>query len=149
MSASAKRLAKGSTRRVEIHTGWFLAHTMGLTPKQVGQLMECLMADAIDAPIPPIEDHAVQRVWDRRDEFSRIRGGYGRTSISLRTRQDIFERDDRQCQYCGAALQWSNYHCDHVEPVAKGGSDHHSNLVAACRGCNLSKAARSLREWRP
>jgi len=62
------------------------------------------------------------------------------------TRQRIFTRDDSTCQYCGArgvALE-----CDHVIPVAEGGSNDDSNLVTACRDCNRAKGARTPEQWR-
>lgn len=42
------------------------------------------------------------------------------------------------CRYCGAPSET----VDHYFPLAKGGTDHYWNLVPACAGCNLSKAAR-------
>lgn len=62
-------------------------------------------------------------------------------------RAEVFERDNFTCRYCGAhgvALE-----CDHVIPVAKGGTHDLTNLKTACKACNRSKAAKPLEEWRP
>jgi 5-methylcytosine-specific restriction endonuclease McrA len=67
----------------------------------------------------------------------------------------VLERDGYVCRYCGADLprnredsefvkMWGRMtstrtHVDHIVPRVHGGSDDPSNLVAACRGCNLAK----------
>ena len=61
------------------------------------------------------------------------------------TRARIFARDDYTCTYCwkrGVKLQ-----CDHIVPVARGGSHDDNNLTTACEPCNRSKAAKLLSEW--
>lgn len=49
------------------------------------------------------------------------------------------------CVYCGAPAE----HVDHIRPLARGGFEIESNLVAACSACNLSKGAKLLTEWSP
>jgi hypothetical protein len=49
------------------------------------------------------------------------------------------------CVYCGAAAAV----VDHVRPLSRGGAEHESNLVPACRSCNSSKGRRLLIEWLP
>ena len=63
-----------------------------------------------------------------------------------RIRQQVFIRDDLVCQYCGVIADPAE--CDHVIPVADGGSHELSNLVTACRPCNRSKGARSPKDWK-
>ena len=48
------------------------------------------------------------------------------------------------CVYCAAPAAT----VDHVRPLARGGWEHESNLVPACRWCNSSKGTRLLTEWR-
>ena len=52
------------------------------------------------------------------------------------TRQNIFKRDNFQCQYCGTK---ENLTLDHVVPRAKGGKSTWANLVTACKRCNAMK----------
>lgn len=52
-----------------------------------------------------------------------------------------------QCNYCGVWVISSRITLDHVVPKSKGGSDHHSNLVASCKPCNEEKADLSLDEF--
>lgn len=49
------------------------------------------------------------------------------------------------CVYCGCVPADS---LDHVIPRSRGGADHPSNLVPACRPCNSSKGARTPEEWK-
>jgi hypothetical protein len=60
-------------------------------------------------------------------------------------RERIFSRDDYTCQYCGS--RGVSLQCDHVIPVSRGGSNDDSNLVTACKPCNLSKHAKTPEEW--
>lgn len=57
-------------------------------------------------------------------------------------RDAIFERDGGRCVYCDVALNASDWHLDHVRPIAMGGGHVWANLVAACPSCNLSKSNR-------
>ena len=52
------------------------------------------------------------------------------------TRQNIFKRDNFECQYCGTRRDLT---IDHVVPRAKGGVDSWMNLVAASKKCNAKK----------
>lgn len=61
-------------------------------------------------------------------------------------RSIVFERDDFTCAYCGERTE--DPHCDHIEPLSKGGSSELSNLTTACAKCNISKGARSPTDWR-
>jgi len=61
--------------------------------------------------------------------------------ISKRTRFEILRRDAHACRYCGACAPDAALTVDHVTPVALGGTDDPSNLVAACRDCNAGKAS--------
>ena len=63
-----------------------------------------------------------------------------RKVISKRTRFRVLSRSGFRCAYCGALAADGPLEIDHVVPVSKGGSDHESNLVAACCDCNLGKS---------
>jgi 5-methylcytosine-specific restriction endonuclease McrA len=52
------------------------------------------------------------------------------------TRQNIFKRDNFECQYCGTRRELT---LDHVIPSSKGGQHTWVNLVAACKRCNAKK----------
>lgn len=67
-----------------------------------------------------------------------------RKALSARTRFEIFKRDLFTCQYCGSRPPEAILQVDHIEPVVGGGSDHLSNLITACRLCNLGKSASDI-----
>lgn len=52
------------------------------------------------------------------------------------TRQNIFKRDNFECQYCGKRKDLT---LDHVIPSSRGGQHTWLNLVTACKSCNARK----------
>lgn len=67
----------------------------------------------------------------------------GRNITSQQIEQLKFESKGK-CHYCQSTefLQ-----IDHYFPLSKGGAHHISNLVIACRHCNLSKKDKDPEEW--
>ena len=61
-------------------------------------------------------------------------------------RAAVFERDGYRCAYCAAICDAP--HCDHIEPLSRGGSSEMDNLTTACAECNIRKGARTPDEWR-
>lgn len=62
-------------------------------------------------------------------------------AVSKRTRFEVLKRDNHTCRYCGATAPDATLTVDHVTPIALGGTDDPSNLVAACRDCNAGKSS--------
>lgn len=62
-------------------------------------------------------------------------------AVSKRLRYEVLRRDNHSCRYCGLSAPATELVVDHVIPVALGGKDEPSNLVAACRDCNAGKSA--------
>jgi 5-methylcytosine-specific restriction endonuclease McrA len=52
------------------------------------------------------------------------------------TRQNIFRRDNFECQYCGTRKELT---LDHIIPSSRGGQHTWINLVTACKSCNAKK----------
>lgn len=67
-----------------------------------------------------------------------------RKSISKKRRFEIFKRDGFVCGYCGAHPPAVVLHLDHIIPIKDGGDNSDYNLITACEGCNLGKAANAL-----
>ena len=80
---------------------------------------------------PPIDRDAAgqPRAWPRSDHFR-----------NEAFREKILKRDRGRCFYCGRTLRPREWTLDHVVPVARGGSDLPSNLVACCHTCNSTKS---------
>lgn len=62
------------------------------------------------------------------------------------SRDNIFIRDNHQCQFCGDFFSYRDLTLDHVMPVSRGGGKSWENLVAACRGCNHKKGNQTPKE---
>lgn len=108
-------------------------------------------------------------LWDSGDETLRVYGGHNRLSgnrsfidvrpvIAVKGRvsqsysttplsnRELFRRDRHMCLYCLRKLPDHQLTRDHVIPVSLGGEDAWTNVVAACKSCNNSKAARTPEE---
>lgn len=59
------------------------------------------------------------------------------------TRQNVFKRDNFECQYCGTKKELT---LDHVMPSSRGGKHAWTNLVTACKRCNAKKGDYTLEE---
>jgi 5-methylcytosine-specific restriction endonuclease McrA len=58
------------------------------------------------------------------------------------TRNNVFERDNNRCQYCGGTFQREELNLDHVIPRHHGGKTTWENVVCSCIACNTHKANR-------
>ena len=62
-----------------------------------------------------------------------------RKQIPKKIRFEVFKRDSFTCQYCGRKAPDVILECDHITPVAEGGTNDFLNLITACRDCNRGK----------
>lgn len=58
--------------------------------------------------------------------------------------EDIKEKFNNQCAYCGEQLPLEQ---EHFIPVSKGGDYTKTNIIPACKSCNSSKRDRKPVEW--
>ena len=58
------------------------------------------------------------------------------------TRNNVFERDKNQCQYCSKVFPREELNLDHVIPRHYGGKTTWENIVCSCIKCNSKKANR-------
>ena len=61
-------------------------------------------------------------------------------------RQNLLERDDFRCQYCGKNFPVKELNMDHVVPRDRGGGTTWENVVISCIKCNSKKSNRSPKE---
>ncbi len=94
-----------------------------------------------------------RKAWDNAGTPHKKRSGRGGRPWR-RKRQQIFERDNFLCQiHLVKGLRFSvDLHgdnggvCDHIKPLAEGGSDDGDNLQTICQSCDTEKTqAESLR----
>jgi hypothetical protein len=65
-------------------------------------------------------------------------------TIPVSLRQQVVQRANDRCEYCGIAQrgQVATFHIDHIVPVVAGGATIAENLALACVSCSLRKGAR-------
>lgn len=59
-------------------------------------------------------------------------------------KESIKNHWDHECAYCGSTEELT---LDHVVPQCKGGSNHITNVICACRKCNSDKAHEDWIIW--
>ena len=64
------------------------------------------------------------------------------------TREMLFARDRHVCAYCGGRFRAGELTAEHVLPQSRGGRDTWTNLVSACKPCNLRKSNRTPEQAR-
>jgi hypothetical protein len=67
-------------------------------------------------------------------------------ALSVRTRFEVFKRDEFTCRYCGRRSPEVVLQVDHIVPVCDGGSDDQINLATSCWECNSGKSGVPLNE---
>lgn len=85
----------------------------------------------------------------KQTETARTRGDWqGMNWIRQEKRLAIYLRDGMACAWCGDAVENGvTITLDHVKPHSKGGANHESNLVTACKKCNSSRGTRSVKAF--
>ncbi|CAG0947221.1 hypothetical protein ANRL1_03827 [Anaerolineae bacterium] len=71
---------------------------------------------------------------------------YNDEPLTEAKRQQIRERDQETCQYCG--VHAPHGHVDHERSRADGGTNRSDNLVWACITCNTSKGNDNAAQFR-
>ena len=66
-------------------------------------------------------------------------------ALKARLFAEWFEVDEPHCMYCGA--KGVDLTLDHAQPVARGGSNHPRNFIAACHPCNSTKKDKTYAEF--
>ena len=71
-----------------------------------------------------------------------------------RLRKRIFTRDKYICKACGESVHDRGRkdeltaHCDHIKPVADGGTNEESNLQTLCASCHSVKTSQDNPGWK-
>lgn len=69
------------------------------------------------------------------------------TLFGYEVKEYLLYRYNHRCVYCKGKSGDSVLETDHVIPKSRGGTDRITNLVIACRTCNLDKGARTAEEY--
>lgn len=72
-----------------------------------------------------------------------------RKQIPKSIREQIYQKYNGHCAYCGCKLEYKDMQVDHVISVyGKDGGNNIDNLMPACRMCNFYKSAFSIDGFR-
>jgi CRISPR/Cas system Type II protein with McrA/HNH and RuvC-like nuclease domain len=71
-----------------------------------------------------------------------------RKKLSKAERQQIYQKCNGRCAYCGCKLEYKDMQADHMRPLYRGGADDISNMLPACRSCNHYKSTLDVEEFR-
>lgn len=71
-----------------------------------------------------------------------------RKRLTKAERQQVYEKYNGHCAYCGKVIDIKNMQVDHKTPLRLGGADDMSNYMPACRRCNHYKRGNSLEGFR-
>ncbi len=98
-----------------------------------------------------VDEYENQKIRSVNESFSlpRILRLYSRhrSSKDVRfTRQNVFWRDQFQCQYCAEQLPGTKLTFDHVLPSSRGGGTNWENIVSCCHDCNTRKGNKTPKE---
>ena len=78
---------------------------------------------------------------DKVRQWAANRRTRGATKVPANVVQRLVEAQRGNCPVCQKKFGIS-YHLDHIQPIARGGTNDAGNLQILCRACNLSKAAK-------
>jgi len=68
---------------------------------------------------------------------------YKRKTHPRFSKNNVYLRDMNTCQYCGNEFSKHDLTLDHVLPISKGGKTNWTNIVTACKSCNVKKGSRT------
>ena len=72
-----------------------------------------------------------------------------RKRFSTKERQQVYDKCNGHCAYCGCELDIKDMHIDHVQSLYwHNGSNEMDNLLPACRSCNHYKGSSTLENFR-
>lgn len=53
-------------------------------------------------------------------------------------KQTVYDRDNKECFYCGKSLTFEEATHEHLLATSKGGDNSDANTTVACKDCNLA-----------
>ena len=78
-----------------------------------------------------------------------------RKPIPKKTRQQVYQKYNGHCAYCGCELEYKDMQVDHVENVylateclGKEVDDSINNYMPSCRMCNYYKGTETIEQFR-
>jgi len=117
---------------------------------------ERILADSKKRRLDNIDHYkALSKIWrennkeavrtlnrNRKLRLKMVEGKHSASDIS-----NILKLQKNKCAACAVVISGSNYHVDHIQPIALGGSNWPSNLQILCPTCNMSKGAKKPEDF--
>jgi len=83
-------------------------------------------------------------VYDTPDDYLYNLEAVSSSEAKRLWKNSIKDEWSRQCAYCESK---QNLTLDHIIPQSKGGKDTKTNVVCACKSCNLLKGYDDWKAW--
>ena len=77
-----------------------------------------------------------------------------RKAIPKKIRQQVYEKYNGHCAYCGCELEYKDMQVDHIDSVYRAEhngreiDDYIKNYMPSCRACNFYKGVYSIEQFR-
>lgn len=78
-----------------------------------------------------------------------------RKTIPKKVREQVYQKYEGHCAYCGRELEYKDFQLDHLLPIANWGGRHteeeiecFANYMPACRRCNHYKRGYFIESFR-
>lgn len=71
-----------------------------------------------------------------------------RKRLTKAERQQVYEKYDGHCAYCGKKIDIKDMQVDHRVPLYNGGEENMENYMPSCRMCNHYKRTASVETFR-
>ena len=68
--------------------------------------------------------------------------------MNKRTRQQVYDKLNGKCGYCGKGITYKEMQVDHISPKWMGVDNSLTNLMPSCRRCNHYKRQKGLEAFR-
>jgi 5-methylcytosine-specific restriction endonuclease McrA len=79
---------------------------------------------------------------NRKLRLKMVEGKHSASDVS-----NILKLQKNKCAACTVVISGKDYHVDHIQPIALGGSNWPSNLQILCPTCNMSKGAKKPEDF--
>ena len=71
-----------------------------------------------------------------------------RKPIPKKIREEVYQKYNGHCAYCGCELEYKDMQVDHVISVCGNGDNNIDNLLPSCRMCNFYKGIADIEYFR-
>lgn len=71
-----------------------------------------------------------------------------RKPIPKKIREQVYNKYNGHCAYCGCELEYEKMQVDHAKPLRIGGENTIENMLPACRSCNHYKSTLDVEDFR-